>query len=62
MYIRLDHTGCLGGLSLTLGANAQRGFCTGVCVFVGGYSGTAGYEAAYERYQRLQSYEGLTLI
>ena len=29
-----------------------------VCLFVSDYSLTAGYEAAYERYQQLQCYKG----
>ena len=35
--------------------------CLSVCVFlsVDDYSRTTGYEAAYERYQQLQSYKGM---
>ena len=35
--------------------------CLSVCFFlsVDDYSGTTGYEAAYERYQQLQSYKGM---
>ena len=29
-----------------------------VCLFVRDYSRTTGYEAAYERYQKLQCYKG----
>ena len=32
--------------------------CVCVCVCVYDYSRTTGYEAAYERYQQLQCYEG----
>ena len=45
----------------TLGAHAQRGLQYLVCLCVYRYSGTTGYEAAYERYQQLQSYEGMNI-
>ena len=32
--------------------------CVSVCLFVSDYSRTTGYEAAYERYQQIQCYEG----
>ena len=32
--------------------------CLCVCLFVGDYSRTTGYEAAYERYKQLQCYKG----
>ena len=32
--------------------------CLSVCLSVHDYSRTTGYEAAYERYQHLQCYEG----
>ena len=49
---------------LTLDMHAQRGFlshlvCLCVCLSVNAYSGTTGYEAAYELYKRVQIYEGL---
>ena len=50
---------------LTLGAHAQRGLLTGlfVClsVTVSSYSGTTGFEAAYERYQWVQNYAKLNI-
>ena len=36
---------------------AVRVTVLGLCVSVHGYSGTTGYEVAYERYQRLQNNE-----
>ena len=56
----------LGSPLLTLGAHAQRGLqylvcvsvlsvCLSVCVY--DYSRTTGYEAAYERYKKLQCYK-----
>ena len=33
--------------------------CLSVCLCVDAYSGTTGYEAAYELYKRVQIYEGL---
>ena len=32
--------------------------CLCVCLFVSDYSGTTGYEAAYERYLQVQCYKG----
>ena len=32
--------------------------CLSVCLFVGDFSRTTGYEAAHERYQQLQCYKG----
>ena len=49
---------------ITLGAHAQRGLYSRVCVCVClsvcyHYSGTTGYEAAKERYQRPERYVGI---
>ena len=33
--------------------------CLSVCLSVDAYSGTTGYEAAYELYKRVQIYKGL---
>ena len=43
---------CAAGVTLV-------GLCACVCLCVHGYSGTTGYMAAYERYQRLQNNECL---
>ena len=36
-------------------------YCVSVCLSVYDYSHTTGYEAAYERYQKLQRYMGYTM-
>ena len=36
---------------------SSRSVCVSVCLSVYDYSRTAGYEAAYERYQHLQCYK-----
>ena len=35
--------------------------CLSVCLSVDAYSGTTGYEAAYELYKRVQIYKGLKI-
>ena len=49
--------------SFSLGAHAHRGLqyfvCVSVCLFACSCSRTAGYKAAYDRYQRLQNYASL---
>ena len=37
---------------------SSRSVCLSVCLFVSDYSRTTGYEAAYERYQKIQCYKG----
>ena len=39
-------------------ASSRSCVCLFVSLFVGDYSRTTGYEAAYERYQQLQCYKG----
>ena len=45
------------GASLTLGAHTQR--VLGLCVFLS--AAITGFEAAHERYQRLQNYANLKI-
>ena len=35
--------------------------CVSVCLSVDAYSGTTGYEAAYEIYKQVQIYKGLNI-
>ena len=44
---------------LSVCLSVRLSVCLSVCLCVDAYSGTTGYESAYELYKRVQIYEGL---
>ena len=49
-------------MRISLGTRLGLSVCLPVCLSVDAYSGTTGYEAAYELYKLVQIYKGLYFI
>ena len=58
-FLLIYHPACAVGLQLSVCLSVCLSVYLSVCLSVDAYSGTTGYEAAYELYKRVQIYKDL---